>query len=521
MPQPITRIVALTSAFILVPLAFAAPLKLDTGAIEGVAVDEDAGLHAFRGIPYAAPPVGDLRWKPPMPASAWEGVRSADAFGTACPQGPGLAQLTGEALPTLSEDCLYLNVWTTAAGTDAKQPVMVWIHGGGLSLGWAHQDLYDGANLAKRGVVLVSINYRLGALGFLAHPLLSAERGVSGNYGLLDQIAALKWVQRNIAAFGGDPGNVTIFGESAGGTSVQALLASPHSKGLFHRAIVQSAWLTESNYAALNEGSPVGQSAEERGAAWAGARFPEADTLEALRAVDMQTMNTAQQAGYDIHVTIDGDFMPAHVLATFAAGKQMDVPVMAGTNTDEGTMFLPALPFNTVPAYEAAMKASMGEHAATVLELYPATDAASLAQAKNQFITDTWFVWGTRNMLAGMANVPSPAWAYHFSRRSLANPMMGAAHAAEIAYAFNNLTGPAADNGTDQALADAMIRYWVQFAATGDPDVDGLPAWPAFEPESDRHLELGDEIAAGSGYRAGPIDKLNAIWAARMGNASP
>jgi len=521
MRSTIARRLVASASILLTPLALTAQVELDTGLIEGAAADEAPGVHVFRGIPYATPPVGDARWKPPMAPVAWEGVRSATEFGDICPQGAGLAQMTGEALPTLSEDCLFLNVWSTAAGTDANQPVMVWIHGGGLSLGWSHQALYDGVNLAKRGVVLVSVNYRLGALGFLAHPLLSAESGTSGNYGLLDQVAALRWVQRNIAAFGGDPGNITVFGESAGGTSVQALLASPHSEGLFHRAIVQSAWLTDSNYAALNEGSPAGPSAEERGANWVSAQFPEADSLEALRAVDMDTMNTAQQAGFGVHVTIDGDFMPEHVLTVFATGKQMDVPVMAGTNTDEGTMFVGALPFNTVAEYEAGTKAGLGEDADAVLALYPATDAASLFQAKNQFITDTWFVWGTRNMLAGMANVPSPAWQYHFSRRSIANPMMGAAHAAEIAYAFNNLTDPAASDGKDQALADAMIRYWVQFAATGDPNVDGLATWPAYDAESDQHLELGDEIKAGSGHRKAAVDKLNAIWAARAGIVSP
>ena len=521
MSKPIPRRLLSFVAALIAPLAFSAPLALDTGAVEGVVADDDAGIQVFRGIPYAAPPVGAARWQPPTPPAAWEGVRAATEFSSVCPQGSGLAQLTGEPMPTLSEDCLYLNVWTAAAGRDAKQPVMVWIHGGGLSLGWSHQRLYDGVNLAKRGVVLVSINYRLGALGFLAHPLLSAgsEIGVSGNYGLLDQIAALQWVQRNIAAFGGDPGNVTIFGESAGGTSVQALLASPHSKGLFHRAIVQSAWLTDTNYAALKEASPVGPSAEERGSAWVTAQFPEADSLADLRAVDMNAMNTAQQAGFGVHVTIDGDFMPDHVLTTFAQGRQMDVPVMAGTNTDEGTMFVGALPFNTVADYEAGMQAAFGDHGASILALYPATDGPSLFQAKNQLITDTWFVQGTRNMLAGMANVPSPAWQYHFSRRSIANPMMGAAHAAEIAYAFNNLTAPAADDETDQALADAMIQYWVRFAATGDPNVEGLPAWPAYDAESDRHLELGDEIKAGSGLRKEAVDKLNAILAARMAAA--
>ena len=499
--------------------AIAAPVKLDTGMVEGAAVG-DSGVTAYKAIPYAAPPVGALRWKAPRPAAAWEGARAATEFGTACPQGGGLAQMTGEALPTLSEDCLYLNIWTTAAGTDAKQPVMVWIHGGGLTLGWGHQRGYDGTALAAQGVVLVSINYRLGALGFLAHPLLSGEEevGVSGNYGLLDQVAALEWVQRNIAGFGGDPGNVTIFGESAGGTSVQALLASPHSEGLFHRAIAQSPWLTDGNYAQLKTATPLGQSAEAQGAAWAERHFPEADSADALRAVPMEAMNAAQQDGYSVLVTIEGHFMPDHVLETFAAGKQMDVPVMAGTNTDEGTMFMGFLPFNTPEQYAAAMQAGYGEHAAAILELYPAADQVALVRAKNQLITDTWFAQGTRNMLAGMANVSSPAWHYHFSRRS-SNPMMGSHHALEIGYAFNNLGADA--KAPDKALAAAMTRYWVQFARTGDPNVDGLPAWPAFDPETDRHLELGTEIRAGSGYRRDAVDALNAIRAKRLAAARP
>ena len=497
--------------------ANAEPIQLDTGLVEGATVDDGADVQVFRGIPYAAPPVGELRWKPPMPAAAWEGVRSATEFSDICPQGGGLAQMIGEPLPTLNEDCLVLNVWTTAAGTDARQPVMVWIHGGGLTVGWSHQRGYDGTNFAKRGVVLVSINYRLGALGFLAHPLLSKESGVSGNYGLRDQIAALQWVQRNIAAFGGDPGNVTIFGESAGGTSVQALLASPHSKGLFHRAIAESPWLTDTNVADLDEALPSVASAEDLGSQWAQTHFADADSVDKLRAVDMTAMNTAQQAGFQVTVTIDGDFMPDHVLTAFAEGKQMDVPVMAGTNTDEGTLFLDVLPFNTVADYEAAMKAGSGEHAATILALYPATDdGMSLAKAKNQFITDTWFVQGTRNMLAGMANVPSKGWHYHFSRRSAARPMMGSFHSMEIAYAFNNLTPPAADQPADQALADAMHRYWVQFATTGDPNVESLPTWPAYDSKSDQHLEFGDEIKVGTGYRKEAVDTLNTIWAARM-----
>ena len=516
----IASLIALALCTLCTAHGWAAQVQLDTGPIEGGFADEAAGVQVFRGIPYAAPPVGDLRWKPPMPAAAWEGVRSASEFSDICPQGGGLAQMTGEALPTLTEDCLYLNVWTTGAGTDALAPVMVWIHGGGLSLGWGHQRGYDGTNFAKRGVVLVSINYRLGALGFLAHPLLSKEGGVSGNYGLLDQIAALQWVQRNIAAFGGDPGNVTIFGESAGGTSVQALLASPRSKGLFHRAIAESPWLMDTNYAKLSEALPAVASAEELGSRWVRTHFAEADSLDKLRAASMEDVNTAQQDGFQIAVTIDGDFMPDHVLNIFAAGRQMDVPVIAGSNTDEGTIFLGALPFNTVADYEAAMKASLGEHAATILALYPATDAMSLAKAKNQLITDTWFVQGTRNMLAGMANVASKGWHYHFSRRS-ANAMLGAFHGSEIGYAFNNLTPPASSQPADRTLADAMHRYWVQFAISGDPNVEGLPAWPAYDPESDQHIELGDEIKVASGYRKDAVDTLNTIWAARMAASTP
>lgn len=493
--------------------AVAGPVRLDTGMVEGVAVDNS--VQVFRGIPYAAPPVGELRWKPPLPVTPWEGVRPADTFSDICPQGSGLAAMIGEPLPALSEDCLYLNVWTTAIGTEAKQPVMVWIHGGGLTLGWGHQRGYDGANLAKRGVVLVSVNYRLGALGFLAHPLLSAESGgVSGNYGLRDQVAALEWVQRNIAAFGGDPGNVTIFGESAGGTSVHALVASPRTKGLFHRAIAQSAWVTDSNYAQLDEALPTVASAHDLGERWANAHFKDAKTAADLRAVATADVNAAQQSRYSVAVTIDGDFMPAHAADIFAAGKQQDVPLVAGTNTNEGTIFLGAFPFRTVEAYRMAMGARFGEDAKAILETYPATDAASLRAAKDQLITDTWFVQNTRNMLAGMAQVSSSAWHYHFSRRSPEAPMLGAAHGMEIAYAFGNLAADAAPE--DQALSEAMTRYWVQFAKTGDPNRKGLPDWPRYTPETDQHLELGKTIKAGRHYRKAAVDQLNRIRAARQ-----
>ncbi len=518
MTKPTIRSTTILVTLIVATSALGKPVQLDTGLIQGEAV-EGTTVQVFRGIPYAASPVGDLRWREPAPVASWEGVRSATAFGNICHQGPALAAMTGEDLPKRSEDCLYLNVWTAAIGGETKQPVMVWIHGGGLTLGWGHQRGYDGTHLAEQGVVLVSINYRLGALGFLAHPLLNEEAGVSGNYGLKDQIAALKWVQRNIVAFGGDPGNVTIFGESAGGTSVHALIASPRSKGLVHRGIAQSPWVTGSNYALLDEALPTVGSATENGRQWTDAHFDGIDSLARLRALDAEDLLAAQEAGYAVAVTVDGDFMPDHAVNVYARGEQLDVPVIAGTNTDEGTIFQGMLPFNSPEDYRAAMHDQFGEHSATILDLYPATDARSLFAAKNQLITDTWFAQNTRNMLAGMAGVSSNGWQYHFSRRAPQAPMLGAFHGMEISYAFGTLNAEAA--AEDQALSEAMTRYWVQFAKTGDPNVEGLPAWPAYDPETDRHLELGDEIKAGAGYRKAALDALDEIWAAMMAGAEP
>jgi len=494
----------------------AKPVPLDGGLVEGE-TEADSALRVFRGIPYAAPPVDEARWRPPGPVAPWEGVRSATTFGGVCHQAGGLAQMTGEDLPELTEDCLYLNVWTTAAEGDGL-PVMVWIHGGGLTLGWGHQRGYDGTHLANQGVVFVSINYRLGALGFLAHPLLNAEAGTSGNYGLLDQVAALKWVRRNIAAFGGDPGNVTIFGESAGGTSVHALLASPLAKGLFHRAIAQSPWVTATNYAKLDEALPTVESASAQGAQWVQSNFGEVKDVAALRAIAASDVLAAQASGYSVGVTIDGTFMPRHANEVFARGEQNDVPVIAGTNTDEGTIFLGAMPYPTAEAFQTWIKEDFGEHADAILQLYPATDARSLNAAKNQLITDAWFVQGTRNLLAGMAKVPSKAWQYHFSRRAPNAPMLGAFHGMEIGYALGSPQAGAQPE--DATLSNAMTRYWVQFAKTGDPNAEGLVEWPAYDPESDQHLELGDEIRVGTNYRKDAVDTLNAVWDARMSGAS-
>lgn len=503
------------AAVVLAPLfpAAAAPVQIDSGLVEGVVLDADSGLRVYRGIPFAAPPVGDLRWKAPQPAQKWDGVRECTDFGAACPQQGTLAQMMGETLPELSEDCLYLNIWTAAKDANAKLPVMVWIHGGGLTLGWGNQKGYDGAAFAERGVVLVSINYRLGPFGYLAHPALSkeSERGVSGNYGFLDQLAALKWVQRNIAGFGGNPDNVLIFGESAGGTSVNVLCASPLSKGLFHRAIAESAWITDTNFAHLTRPSPRVASAETLGIEWAESVLDGkaiGNALQSLRAITAEKILEKTGSDYPVAVTIDGWFMPDSSRNIFANGKQQDVPLIAGTNKDEGTMFAAFLPSTTPEQFRASTREIYGDHADAVLSLYPLTDKKDLAAAKNQFITDGWFVHGTRGMLQGMEKVSSKAYQYHFTRRTKAPPAWGAHHGYELGYVFNNL-GPAQQEDADEELAEAMIRYWVQFAETGDPNVEGLPEWPAYTTESDQYLELGDEIKVGTALRKEACDVLD------------
>jgi len=499
--------------------AMAGPVKTDSGLVQGEVLDAESGMTVYRGIPFAAPPVGDLRWKAPQPVEPWDGVRACTEFSAASPQQGILAQMTGDTLPPLSEDCLYLNVWTAAKDADAKRPVMVWIHGGGLTMGWGHQKGYDGVAFAQRDVVLVSINYRLGPIGYLAHPALSkeSEHGVSGNYGFLDQLAALKWVQTNIEGFGGDPDNVTIFGESAGGTSVSALCASPLSKGLFHRAISESAWISDTNFAQLTERGPYLADAESLGAEWA-KQITDGVTAEALRAISPEQILAKSGADYLVTATIDGWFLPESPEDIFTSGKQMDVPMIAGTNKDEGTLFAPLFPLPTPDAFQAFIRESYGPGADAVLALYPIESKADLAETKNRFISDTWFNHSTREMLEGMDRVSSNAYQYHFTRRAKMPPAWGAYHGFEIGFVFNNLDGVPLEDA-DNVLADAMIQYWVQFAKTGDPNVDGLPEWPTYVPATQTYLELGDKIKTGAALRKETMDVLDAVREQAFSNA--
>lgn len=492
----------------------AEPISIDAGKISGETLSDSTGLQVFRGIPYAAPPVGDLRWRPPAPVAPWDGVRECIGFGNACLQPTSVAVMMGDAIPKMSEDCLYLNVWTTAAQTDKKLPVMVWIHGGGLNSGFAHQKAYDGSPLAMRGVVFVSINYRLGPFGFLSLPELSAEspNDVSGNYGFLDQVAALQWVQKNISAFGGDPSRVTIFGESAGGTSVHMLAASPQAKGLFQRAIAQSSWVTEKNVTNLKESSPFQKSAEALGTAWSKNAVKGADdpSLEQLRRVSDEDIFKAS-TDFEPTAVVDGHFLPQFSEDIYAAGKQHDVPLMVGTNRNEGTMFMMAFPSNTVEDFRQNIGLAYPVDVDRVAQLYPMTDEAGVKQGLDQFITDAWFLRNSRVMLNGAAKASAPAFQYHFTRQSQRMPAWGAHHGAEIAYVFSAFRDDV--KPTDRQLSDAIMSYWVNFATTGNPNGDGLAEWPQYDPAAQQYLELGSEIKVGQKLRADVCDELDAVRA--------
>ncbi len=491
-------------------------VRLDSGPVTGLREQADGQeLWVFKGIPYAAPPVGDSRWQPPQPVAPWTQPLACTSFGPACPQAgsDGLGVLSvGE----MDEDCLYLNVWSPAESADNRLPVMVWIHGGGFSSGAGSLALYNGSHLAAKGVVVVTINYRLGPFGFLSHPALSAEAadGVSGNYGLMDQMAALRWVKRNIAGFGGDPGNVTVFGESAGAISVLDLLVTPSAEGLFQKAIAQSGIM-------LDQGFGVSTTATRQGAEVAGADFVSrlgidggGDVVAQMRAKTTAELLAAAEdlAGETPAIeqslmwkpVADGRLLPDLPTRLWAAGKQHAVPLLIGSNADEAELFLAGMSFSAAEA-EALVRRILGVSADEALALYPVADAENPTQVFSRMFTEIGFA-STARYAAGLAAAGPVAYLYEFTRVPFANPM-GAFHAVEIPYVFGT-TGMFSILGVveqaDKDLSAAVMGYWTRFAATGDPNGAGGPEWPAYDPGSDRHLELGDTIGVGIGlYKAG------------------
>lgn len=457
-------------------------VQAPAGPIEGVLAE---GIRSFKGLPYAQPPVGQARWKPPQPAAAWTETRLATDFGPACIQPPsaGVSVYTQE-LGATSEDCLTLNVWSPENAS--KAPVIVWIHGGALVTGSSKEKLYDGANLAQRGTVVVSINYRLGVLGYLAHPQLSAESadGVSGNYGLLDQIEALRWVQKNISAFGGDPANVTIAGESAGGLSVMYLMASPPARGLFAKAIAQSAYMISTQELKQQR---YGSLAAETIGTMVGAKAKATD-IAALRGIDAQTItNTAAMAGFVPFGTVDGKYLTTQLVDTFDKGEQAHVPLLAGFNSGEIrslTVLAPPTPA-TGADYERTIREKYLDLADAYLQLYPAKNLKESIYANAR---DALYGWTAERLVHKQAALGVPSYLYLFDHGypAMDEANMHAFHASELPYMFGTMkrTPPywpkIPTNADEQALSNAMIDYWTSFAKTGTPVAANAPIWPTF-----------------------------------------
>jgi para-nitrobenzyl esterase len=456
--------------------------KVTGGEVQGVVAD---GVASFKGIPFAAPPVGELRWKAPQPVKAWKGILKADAFAPGCMQDTGMAKMMG-APAKASEDCLYLNIWTAAKTAGEKRPVMVWIYGGAFSGGMTSIPTYDGTKLAQKGVVLVSTAYRVGPFGFLAHPDLSRESGKgSGTYGLQDMIAALRWVKKNIARFGGDPSRVTIFGESAGGIAVSMLAASPPAKGLFHRAISESG----GSFAPPRFANEAGQNVPTlKLAESSGESFLEklgARDIRAARKLSAEQIQKGLAAGGMglFWQVADGYVLPGDQYELYQMGRFNDTPVLIGTNSDEGAMF--SRPGATAAAFEKQIHDSYGPHADAILKAYPHATDAEAAQSSKDIFRETAFAWPTWIWARPQSQKgKNKAFVYYFDHRTPASPN-GANHGAEISYVFRNFGGPGgAPRPEDIELSDLISSYWVNFAKSGNPNNAGLPAWHAFSEDA-------------------------------------
>jgi para-nitrobenzyl esterase len=495
-------------------------VKIDTGWVSG----SGGGVRVYKGIPYAASTAGAMRWKPPQPAKPWKGMLVAKSFPPNCPQMP---LLPGPQ----SEDCLGLNVWTPAKSPSAKLPVMVWIYGGGFQIGATSQSAYDGEALAARGVVLVSINYRLGIFGFMAHPALGQEspHGASGNYGLLDMVAALEWVKRNIGTFGGDPNNVTIFGESAGATAVCLLMVVPQADGLFQKVIAESAaWMfgpvshiTEPWYGRV----PMTKFGEKLGTDIAALRAKSPTELLKSLPPPMTRNDAAADRGEVYMPVVDGWVIPDDPARLFASGKFHRVAVLAGTNADEGTL-MGGPPVKTVAQYRKWAAEKVGPLADRLMSLYPAATDDDAHAAAAQASGDLLFLYGTRAVLRSVAKVRPEAYQYQFTRVNGVGRQVrwGSFHASEIPYVWETLPDSVygtqnsflgdfsinADtyNSQDRKLSQAMSSAWVAFAKSGSPNGPGLAEWPSFG-EKENYMEFGDAIGVKQALRKRQIDFMS------------
>ncbi len=450
-----------------------APVKVEDGLLQGVFED---GLTVYKGIPFAAPPVGDLRWRAPQAAAKWEGVRQATKFGPSPIQGSGSG-------PDMSEDCLYLNVWTPAKSASDRIPVFVWIYGGAFNFGSTSDPMYNGANLAKKGVVLVSIAYRVGQLGFLVDRELSSEspHHVSGNYGILDMIAGLKWVKKNIAAFGGDPDKVTIFGESAGGIAVSILCASPLANGLFEGAISESGGNFGPPRATTYPGENLKRLSDAERAGQAYVDSAKVSSIVEMRKIPADKLPAVRGLAWPI---MDGWVIPDDQYKLYEEGKFNDTPILVGYNSDEGASFSP--PKQTSEQYIASVKARYGPFADTLLNAYPAGSGIAPRTARD-LMRDAVFGWHTWSWARLESKIgKSKVFLYCFDQhpdypKDSPRYGFGSPHGQEVAYVFEHLDASNRQTTkTDLVISEAMATYWTNFAKYGDPNGKGVPSWPAF-----------------------------------------
>jgi para-nitrobenzyl esterase len=496
--KPIITMLVALAAVGMTSAVNAQTVAVTGGQIRGAMLEQ--GGVVFKGIPFAAPPVGELRWREPMPVKPWTGVRDATAFGSICPQKP--RAVLPNAAEIAREDCLFLNIWAAEWPSKSPKPVMIWIPGGGNFYGGGTAEYFDGERLARRGVVLVTLNYRVGSFGFFSHPALTREspHRSSGNQGILDQIAALKWVHDNIANFGGDPNNVTIFGESAGSLDVNVLMTSPLSRGLFQRVIGESG-------AVILLGHPLTLSqAEERGRALAGGwPIPANPSAQDLRSVSMADIlqadpdfSNAANLPPNLGITIDGYVFPVKPAEVFASYQQHRVALLLGSNARE------RIPGTTPPTDLAkAIDDEYGPLAKQAQALYVGGTHPLYGTPAEQWATDTSFRCSAVAQLAWHVAADNPAFHFEFARVPPGREAVGATHASELNYVFGTLDrwifNPRPRlNEVDQRVSDAMQQYWTNFAKTGDPNGAGLPVWPKFDATSRAYIQFTD---------AGPIAK--------------